>query len=91
MKLFLLFFLPLILSACAAFNPRVGMSVSELSHMTAKSFNGGLELISADGTRSVYRVPTKRDIVYVFESNRLVRVEQAQQAQIRFQVETIKK
>lgn len=91
MRLLLLFSLSFILSACAAFNPRIGMSVSELRGMTADSFNGRLELISADGTRSVYRVPTKRDIVYVFESNRLVRVEQAQQAQIRFQVETIKK
>jgi hypothetical protein len=91
MKLILLFALPFILIACAAFNPRIGMSVGELRHMTAQSFNGGLELISADGNRSVYRVPTMRDIVYIFEGNKLVRVEQAQQAQIRFQVETIKK
>ena len=91
MRLFLSLLTIVLLSACVAFQPRVGMSLGELRHMTAKSFNGSLELISADGNRSVYRVPDKRDIVYVFENNKLVSVEQAQKSQIRFQVETIKK
>jgi hypothetical protein len=91
MKLLLLFPIVALFSACVSFQPRVGMSLGELRHMTAKSFNGSLELISSDGTRSAYRVPDKRDIVYVFENNKLVSVEQAQKAQIRLQVETIKK
>ena len=91
MRIISIFALSIILIACASFEPRLGMSLGELRSMTAKSFNGSLELISADGSRSVYRVSDRRDVVYVFEKNRLVGVEQAQRTQIRYQVETIKK
>ena len=92
MRLLLIFPIVALFSACVAFQPRVGMSLGELRRMTGKSFNGPLDLISADGTRSAYRVRHKEDnTVYVFEGDRLVSVEQAQNAQIRHQVEIIKK
>ena len=43
MKLLLLFPIVALFSACVSFQPRVGMSLGELRHMTAKSFNGSLE------------------------------------------------
>jgi hypothetical protein len=91
MKLLLLFSLSLILSACVSLQPRIGMSFAELNHMTAKSMNGKLELVSADGVRSTYRTRANEGTVYIFERDILVKVEQVKSDQIRLQIETIRK
>jgi hypothetical protein len=91
MKLFLLFSLSILLSACVSLQPRIGMSFGELNHMTAKSFNGALELVSADGVRSTYRTRRDEGKVYIFEKDVLVKVEQVKSDQIRLQIETIRK
>lgn len=91
MKLFLLFSLSILLSACVSLQPKIGMSFADLNHMTAKSMNGKLELVSAEGVKSTYRTRHDEGTVYIFERDILVKVEQVKSDKIRLQIETIRK
>jgi hypothetical protein len=86
---FLYLFLAVAVTACASFNPQLNMSFYDFNKMTGLSFNGYPELVYAKGSTKVYRIPGNPRTNYVFENNILTRVEQAENTQIRYQLETI--
>jgi len=88
---FLYFFLIIAVTACASFTPQLNMSFDDFRYMTGKSFNGRPELVYAKGSTMVYRIQGQPRTNYIFENGRLTSVEQAENTQIRYQLETIKK
>jgi hypothetical protein len=70
-----------VLLSCATIHPRVGMTFNELYGQVARTDCGWLELASAKGGISVYRVALSnpgcnRNILYSFQDDRLVKTEQ---------------
>ncbi len=69
--------------SCATIQPRTGMTFNELYGQVARTDCGWLELVSAKGDISVYRVALSnpgcnQNIFYSFQDDQLVKTEQGQ-------------
>lgn len=72
-----------VLPSCAALQPRMGMTFNELYGQVARTKCGWLEMVSAEGGITVYRVALPnpgcdRNIYYSFQDDRLVKTEKGQ-------------
>jgi hypothetical protein len=84
-------FIAVVIAACSTFHPKLGMPLEAFRSMGASSGKSFPELVSARGGQSVYRMRGDPATIYIFENGRLASIEQAEAAQIRYQVETIRK
>lgn len=64
-----------LLSGCASFNPKMGMSTDQFDSMCRKSFNGKSVIISAQGKYEIRQCQNKEGMTYVFENSRLISIE----------------
>jgi hypothetical protein len=90
-KVFFVFIVFAMTACYTTFQPKLGMPLEDFRSMGARSFNGYPDLVSAGGRQSVYRLRGDPRTIYIFENDKLIGIEQAEAAQIRYQVETIRK
>lgn len=74
-KSLLLLLAPIILSGCASWNPRMGMTVKDFDRMCAMSFNGASVIESAKGSTEVRSCAAREGTLYTFLYGNLVSVE----------------